>query len=410
MIERTATQNQRLSDEVAGVFSRGRLQQLQATGFAILEGKREGSYIYDEAGRRYIDGHCSAGTFNLGRRRPELVEELKRAMRETDLGNFPMISKEKALLAKALADFVPAPLECAVFGVVRGEAVDAACKIARGFTGRPQLITVEGGWYGQTGFALSLSQREDRDLFGPLIPETRAVPFGDVEAARQAIGDRTAAVILEPIQAENCCREADPDYLRGLADLCRQRGAALILDETQTNFGRTGTKFACGASGIVPDMLVLGEALGGGLFPIVATMLTQRVNAFLNKHPLIHLSTFGGADIGCRVAKRALEIYAQEQPWRNAAAIGERLIRGIGEIIGRSGSPVHGAAGKGLLLALDLGSRERANAFCRAAAREGLLIVPSAVARHTVVLRPSLLISEAETEAILAALRAAARD
>jgi len=391
----------------ADVAAQGRLERLHDLGHDFLEGKRGGAYIYDEEGNRYLDAHGAAGVFNLGRRHPELADELKLAMRETDIGNFPMISREKALLAKALADFVSGPLECCIFSVVRGEAMDAACKVARGFTRRAELIAVDGGWHGQTGFALSLSDRKDKDSYGPLIPEVRVMPFGDLDAARKTISSKTAAVILEPVQAENHCRIASPGYLKGLADLCREHGAVLILDETQTGFGRTGLKFAYEAAGIAPDILVLGEALGGGMFPIAATLLTQRVNAFMNAHPLIHLSTFGGADVGCRVAHKAIEIYTREEPWRNAAAMGERLLSGLRELKRGAGSQIRDVGGKGLLLSLELGSPEDAKRFCQAAAEHGLLVVPGEVAAQTVVIRPPLKISPEQVDEILASVKAA---
>lgn len=392
-----------MTNDVDPMIPQSRMRVLQALGHEFLEGRREGAYVFDQNGKRYLDCCGSAGTFNLGRRHPELVAELRQAMRETDQGNFPMISKEKALLGQALANFVPGDLECSIFSVVRGEAMDAACKIARGFTGRTQLLTVDGGWYGQTGFALSLSQRPDRDTFGPLIPDVLVMPFGDLGAAKKTITAKTAAVILEPVQAENHCRAASPDYLCGLANLCRAQGALLILDETQTGFGRTGRKFAFEESGIEPDMLVLGEALGGGLFPIAATILTQRVNAFMNAHPLLHLSTFGGADLGCRVACKALEIYEREKPWLNAAKMGEQLLRQLGELAGRG--PIRSVAGKGLLLSLDVGAAEAATAFCRNSAAQGVLATTGAVATNSVLLRPSLLIGESDVGAILSAFK-----
>ena len=396
--------------DVAALCPAGSVEWLQAIGHDFLEGKREGACVYDEAGRRYIDGVCGAGVFNLGRRYPELVRALDQAMRDTDQGNFPMISEEKALLGQALAQFVPGALECSMFSVMRGEAMDFACKVARGFTGRTELLTVDGGCYGQTGFALSLSERVDKEAFGPLIPDVRIMPFGDVDAAKAAIGERTAAVLLEPLQVENHCRAAASAYLQELGARCRACGAPLVLDETQTNFGRTGLRFAFEESGVEPDVLVLGEALGGGLFPIAATLITQRVNTFMNAHPMIHLSTFGGSDVGCCVALKALEIFAREQPWQNAAARGQTLHEGIEELRGKGGTPIRGVAGKGLVWSLDLGSPEAAQAFCRSAARHGLLVVPGQVARHTVVLRPSLLVTEAEAMEILDALRAAATD
>ncbi len=382
----------------------GHQDRLQAQGLGWLEGKREGAYLHTQDGRRLIDGHCGAGVFNLGRRPQALAEELKRALRETDIGNFPMISQEKALLAQALAQFVPGALECSIFAVTRGEAMDAACKVARGYTGRPALITVDGEWYGQTGFALTLSQRDDHALFAPLIPETRSIPFGDVAALRAAVDGRTAALVIAPIQAENGCREASTEYLQQAQAVCRQQGALLIVDETQSGFGRAGARFAFEAHGIAPDILVIGEALGGGIFPIAATVLTQQVNRFMNAHPLIHLSTFGGADIGCRVALKALEIYTSAEPWKNAAAQGERLKQGITKLIGAGQTPIKAVMGRGLLLALDCGTPDAAAAFCRNMIDRGLFVVPGEVAKHTAVLRPSLMISDAEAAEILSAL------
>ena len=396
-----------LPNDTERLFAKGRTELLRRRGADFLEGRREGAYVCDEAGKRYLDCAGGAGTFNLGRRHPELAEALKTAARNTDQGNFPIISREKAELAEALAHFTPGGLECAVFSVVRGEAMEFACKVARGFTGRQELLTVDGGCYGQTGFAMSLSARTDRDAYAPLIPQTGTIPFGDTAAAEKAIGPNTAAIILEPIQAENHCQKASSEYLKSLATRCCATGALLVLDETQTGFGRTGAKFLCEALGVIPDLLILGEALGGGMFPIAATMLTQRVNAFMNDHPMIHLSTFGGHDAGCLVALKALEIYERERPWENALVRGTALKKGIEALSHEEGSPIAGVAGEGLLLSLDMGTEARAEALCREAAAKGLLLAPGEVSKQCVVLRPSLLLSEEETDEILSALAGA---
>ena len=377
---------------------------------AIREGKRQGAFLFDTNGKRYLDGDTSGGIFNLGRRHPELAGALKRAMRATDQGNFPMISQEKALLAEALAHFVPGAPECSLFGVTRGEAFDAACKVARGFTKRPGLIAFEGAWHGQTGFAMSLSDRPDRDLFGPLIPEAAVIPFGDGAAAERAIGPTTAAVFLEPVQAENGCRRVAADDARRLAELCRSRGALLVIDETQTNFGRTGTPFGYERLGIEPDILLLGEALGGGMFPITVTLLSRRVNAFMNEHPLIHLSTFGGSDIACTVARAALDLYSREKPWNNAAAMEAGLRSALGALARDYPALLLGVDGAGLLLALKTPSPDTARRLCAACLNRGLLVAPGSVARDTVVLRPSLLITEDEAGELVAALDLALRD
>jgi putrescine aminotransferase len=377
-------------------------EYLDAIGGGFLEGGREGVYIFDEEGSRYLDGVSGAGIYNLGRRPPELAEALRAAMKETDQGNFPMISEEKAALGQALAEFIPGALECSIFSVTRGEAMDAACKIARGATGRSRLIALESAYHGETGFAESLSSHE-----AGLIPDIRHIAPGDTEAAEQKIDSAAAAVIVEAVQAENGCRCIDAEYLRHLEKLCRRHEALLIVDETQTGFGRCGRPFAYDESGVQPDMLVLGEALGGGMFPIAATLMTQQVNTFLNAHPLIHLSTFGGSDIGCRVAIEAIRIYEASALHEKAAAAGALLRKGLEDIAARA-EGIHHISGRGLLLALHLATAEKARKFCRAASENGLLLLPGRVAENTVIIRPPLNITEAETGELLNAAESAA--
>ncbi|MCP4688679.1 MAG: aspartate aminotransferase family protein, partial [Desulfobacterales bacterium] len=312
-----------LLKDYGNLFSRAGLARLKALGHDIIPVKKEGAFIIDFEGRRFVDCITAGGIFNLGRRPRAIVDEFKKAMVSVDQGNFPLISREKARLAEALAAFTPGALECSVFSVSRGEAFEFACKLSRGFTKRPELIAVDGSWFGQTGFALSLSERKDKKDFGPPLPGTRIIEFGNDKAALEAVTAETAAVFLEPIQAENHCREAHGERLAALKKICRDAGALLVFDETQTNMGRTGKKFAFEHCGVEPDILILGEAVAGGVFPITATIYTQRLNAFMNDHPLIHLSTFGGSDLGCAVTCKALEVYEETRPWENARETGE---------------------------------------------------------------------------------------
>ena len=395
-------------DEAAALLSPGHVEALRALGHDFLEGRREGALLWDTTGRRFIDCAGGSGTFNLGRAPAAVAAELRAAMYETDQGNFPMISREKAALAQALAEFTPGHLDCAVFSVHRGETVEFACKLARGATGRQEILTLAGGHFGETGFALSLSERDDRADFEPLMPGLRALPFDDVDGLIESITDRTAAVIVEPLQVENHCRRVEERILRLLRRRCTRKGAALILDETQTGLGRTGRRFACEHAGVVPDALILGEALGAGVFPIAATVFTQQLNLFLNAHPMIHLSTFGGSDLGCRVALRALEVYRMEQPWIAAARSGALLRSGLERIAAQRPGVVRSVAGMGLCLSLDLGTPERARTFCREAAGRGVLLLPGKVAGNAVLLRPSLLISDDEVNEVVGALAAVA--
>jgi putrescine aminotransferase len=392
----------------AAVFGRAQLDELHALGLDVVEAARGGATVAGADGGEYLDCIGGGGIFNLGRRPAEVAEGLREAVRLTDQGNFPLISAEKADYAERLAAFVPGDLGCSMFSVSRGEALDFACKLARACTGRPGLVAVDGGWHGATGFALSLSERPGKERFGPLIPAVTVVPFNDAAAAGRALHEGVAAFVLEPVQAENGCRVVERSYLEEIARLCRERGILLVLDETQTGMGRTGTRFAYGRWGIVPDILVLGESLAAGMFPICATLFREDLQGFLNDHPLIHLSTFGGSDVGCVVGQRALDVYEREEPWKNAAAAGERLAHALTALADAEPASVKGVAGLGLLLAVRLEDEEAARLFCRALAAEGVLAMPGMVARDTVVLRPSLLVTDAEVDRIAAACAAAA--
>jgi len=374
------------------VFSKGYVDTVQEVGHDFLEAGREGSYIFDDEGKRYLDCITSAGTFNLGRKNPAIAARLKKAVSETDQGNFVMPSEEKALLARRIAEFVPGNLSCVLFGVTRGESMDAACKLARGFTERAELITVDGGCYGESGFALSLSDRKGKEQFGALIPDVRVVPFGDIKAAQSAVSTRTAAFIIEPIQAENGCRQADKAYYSQIRSLCNQYGVKLIFDETQSGFGRTGSRFFFEHIGVEPDILIMGEAITSGLFPMTAMVFTPELKGFFDMHPLIHLCTFGGHDLGCRAAMAALDEYERENPWGNAREIGAKLLKDLGGLAGKE-AHLKSVAGKGLLISLKFGSEETARAFCIRARENGFLADTGAVDGSCVLLRPSLLIT-----------------
>lgn len=397
-------------DEITRLFGAGHLQRLEGAGADFFEGSASGAHLWDADGRRFFDCIGGAGIYNLGRRHPELVAALRQAMQAADQGNFPMISREKADLAGALAAFAGGGLQCAVFAVARGESVDFACKSARGATRRAELISVDGAWHGETGFAMTLSDRPDKQRFGPLLPGVRTIPFGDVDAAVQAVTNKTAMVIIEAVQVENHCRRAPDEYLRELARICRKAGALICMDETQTGFGRTGTRFAYGASGIRPDMLVLGEALGGGVFPIAAVLQTEAVHRFMNAHPLIHLSTFGGSDVGCRVAFRALEIYEQIRPWENAARMGERLGEDLEGLAARFPGVVRSVSGAGLAWSIECRDEKTAGVLRRRAAGNGVLAAVGRVCRSAVVLRPSLLVAESEVQQIVGGIEAALQE
>lgn len=370
---------------------------------SIIEDKRDGAYFFDTKGKRYIDCYCGAGMFNLGRAVQELSHTLQEHADKCDQGNFVLISQEKAQLASKLISFIPAPLSGVFFSVGRGEAVDFACKLARGVTGRTSLITVDGAYYGETGFSVSLSHGGKKKAFGQ-IPDIAVIPFGNIQALEEKVTKKTAGIITEPIQAENACRSTSQGFFSVMRDVCDSTGALMILDETQTGMGRTGKKFAFEHYDVQPDILVIGESLGAGIFPIAATVFTKKVQAFRHANPLIHLSTFGGHDLGCRVAYAALELYENIKPWENASAVGRYLLEGLTAIQKSHPDKIASVNGKGLLLSISMHSEDSALKTLAMCAKEGMFAAQGIIARDAIVIRPALTITTAIADSIMKAV------
>ncbi len=363
------------------------------SSYTITEAKRSGAHFFDTKGKRYIDCYCGAGVFNLGRHVQELSNTLHEHADKSDQGNFVLISQEKALLASKLVSFVPANLNGVFFSVSRGEAMDFACKLARGFTGRTQLITVDGAYYGETGFSISLSDGDKKKSFGQ-IPDIATIPFGNIQALEERVTTKTAAVITETMQVENACRSASEGFFKIMRKVCNKTGALMVLDETQTGMGRTGKKFAFEHYGVEPDILVIGEALGAGIFPIAATVFTKQVQKFMHAHPLIHLSTFGGHDLGCRVAYAALTLYEKTKPWENAEKVGQKLLEELTALQKQYSAKILSVHGKGLVIAVTLRNEKMAQNATAKLLKEGIFAVTGKVAGDAIILRPALTIDE----------------
>ncbi|MCA9519965.1 MAG: aspartate aminotransferase family protein, partial [Myxococcales bacterium] len=252
--------------------------------------------------------HSNGGVFNLGHRNPRVIAALQRALERFDIGNHHLVSEPRARLAAKLAASTDGVLSGVVFGVSGGEANDLALKLARAHTGRPTIVSALGGYHGHTGLSLATGDPQFRDPFGPNLPDFVQLPFNDRAALEAAIDDRTAAVILEPIPATLGMPLPESGYLAYAHELCRQRGALLILDEVQTGLGRTGSLWFYQQEGLTPDILTTGKGLSGGIYPLTATLMRPEIHRFFEAHPFIHVSTFGGAEVGCAVGEEVLAI------------------------------------------------------------------------------------------------------
>jgi putrescine aminotransferase len=382
-----------------------KLRTLRHAGLEIIEGRREGAVMWDLTGAQYIDCITSAGSMNVGRRNPEIIAALKDALDQYDIGVFLLASKPKADLARKLAEITPGSLKLTMFGVGGGEANDFAIKLARGYTRKPGIITTAKCYHGHTGLALSGIGRDAyRRPFDPLAPGFTLIPFNDLAAAAAAITDATAAIMIEPIQGEGGIYVGSDEYLRGLRRLCDERGVLLIFDEVQTAWCRTGRMFACQHSGVAPDIMTLAKSLGGGIYPISATVYTEDLGEFLIANPFIHLSTFGGADLGCVVALKAIEFMERERLCEKAVARGAQFRAGFDRLLARHGEILREYRGRGLMLGLQFTSDSHGPRMAAQLARNGVMAMYSGNDPTVMRLMPSLVITEAQVDTVLQAL------
>lgn len=382
-----------------------KVRTLKSAGLDIIEDRREGAGVWDITGRKYIDCQTGSGIMNVGRHNREIVEALKKALDTYDIGVFLLCSKPKADLAKRLAEISPGDLKCTVFGVGGGEANDAAIKIARGFTMKTGIIYAKNSYHGHTGFALSAIGREAyREPFGPLMPGFTMVPFGDMDAMKQAMNEETAAVILEPILGEGGIHVPPDDYLPAVRQLCDENEALLILDEVQTGFARTGKMFAAEHWNVVPDIMTVAKSMGGGIYPIAATIFKEEIMDFFIPHPFIHLSTFGGSDLGCMVALAVIDYIEKNHLAGHAEKMGQRFRKGFDALLKEYPELLLEVRQKGLMMGLQYTNESIGPRMSKKLSDRGVIAVYTGNDPSICRLMPPLVISPEEVDLVLEAL------
>ena len=366
----------RAIEAFAAHVSSGKAAFYRRLGMDFVMGGREGPWINDlDGAKRLYDLHGNGGVFNLGHRNPEIVATLRQALDETDIGNHHLLSRARAELAALLASLLPGRLSYAVFGVSGGEAVDLAIKVARAATGRAGIVSALGGYHGHTGLALAAGEERYRARFGPPAPGFMQVRFGDLGAMEVALRDDVAAVLLETVPATLGMVVPPAGYLAGVQRLCRERGALLVLDEVQAGLGRSGRLWAFEHFGVAPDILVLGKGLSGGVYPITATVLREDLESVFHADPFIHISTFGGAEPGCLVARRVLEISSSPAFLAHVAALADAFRAGVSGLVEKHQGFLVGLRQLGLLMGLELSDASCGPALTSAAYDHDLLLV-----------------------------------
>jgi predicted acetylornithine/succinylornithine family transaminase len=354
----------------------------------------EGCYVWDDRGRRYLDLVAGIATVSLGHCHPVVVEALTEQGRTLMHVSNLFYTVPQVELAELLCR--AAGMDRAFFCNSGAEAVEAAIKLARRWgrdhrNGAYEIIVADGAFHGRTLATVTASGVERyRAPFEPLPPGFVRVPFGDVEAVRRATGERTAAVLLEPVQGENGVVVPPPDYLRRVREWCREAGILFMLDEVQTGLGRCGALFAHQLYEAPPDVMALAKGLGGG-FPIGALLARERAAAFVAGD---HGSTFGGNPLACRVAQRVLSYILDEDLPGRAAELGRHLGRRLLALADRH-PLVREVRGLGLLWAVEF-THDAAEQAVALALEEGLLV--NNVRPNALRLMPPLTIAREELD------------
>lgn len=384
-------------------------------GYGRVFERARGTRVWDHEGREYLDLLAGFGATSLGHRHPSLVEKLRHEL-SRDRPDLLHVGPSPAM-AELAAELAEPPLEIVLFSTSGGEAVEAALKLARAATGRAGVVYCRDGFHGTGLGSLSvMGHPRLRAPFEPLLEHTRPVPFGDLAALRQALDAKVGAFLVEPIQGEGGVQLPPPGYLAEARRLCERNGSLLLLDEVQTGLGRTGTLFAYQAEDVVPDAVVLGKALGGGMLPVSAVLTTrkhhQKAYGAMDRFDL-HGSTYAGYALGCAAARATLAVLRDENLVQRSAERGQQLLEGLRHRL--EGHPmVRAVRGRGLLVGIELGP---AHPLKRALARNvfgqwlalrllerGFLCQPAALRWDVLKVEPPLTIEPAEIDQAVEAI------
>jgi acetylornithine/succinyldiaminopimelate/putrescine aminotransferase len=404
------------ADVIAG--TRAHLQPHRTATFArmgidLVLGKREGYRVWDLSGRELFDLHLNGGTYNLGHRHPEIIGALVEGAAGVDIGNHHFPSPLRLALAKRLSALAPAPLPYVVFSSGGSEAVDVAIKSARRATGRRKVLAVESGYHGRTGLSGAAGDDSAARFFhSDDTTHFVKVPFNHLAAARRAFEQHDfACVLMETLPATYGFPLPADGYLPGINALCKKHGALYVADEVQTGLGRSGAVWAISRFGVQPDILVTAKGLSGGIYPIAATLLGERAGSWLKEDGWAHVSTFGGAELGCCVALKVLEITTRPATVRSAQKVATLLGDGLRAIARRQPHLLE-VRQCGLIFGLKVDHAEGALHLMKALYDRGVWAIFSGFDMSVLQFKPGLLMSAAECREVLGiveqALQAAA--
>ncbi len=361
--------------------------------------RAEGAWVWDVEGRKYLDCLSAYSAVNQGHCHPRIVQAMLDQAQKLALTSRAFRNDQLPLLAQEMCELTGYEMMMPMNS--GAEAVETAIKTVRkwGYTvkgvqdDQAEIVTCSGNFHGRTISIISFSPDEHyRDGFGPFTPGFKLIPYGDVGALEKAITPNTVAFLVEPIQGEGGVVVPPEGYIRRAREICTANNVLMIADEIQTGLGRTGKMLACEHEGVQPDVVTLGKALSGGMYPVSAVLASQEVLGVFN--PGDHGSTFGGNPLACAVAREALKVIVDEDLCQRSAELGEYLLARLQEI---ESEHVAFCRGKGLFVGIVLKHQAGgARRFCEALKERGVLAKDT----HGTVIRlaPPLIITQEELD------------
>ena len=383
--------------------SRGKVQTYQKYRMVLVPGERQGVYIHDLDGRRFMNMHCNGGVFNLGHRPESTAQALRDAMATMDMGSWCAHNPIRERFAEALAAAMPAPLPRVLLCVSASDAVDAAIRLAMVHTQRPKIVSAHGGYHGSSAYAVAAGDARFREPVHGNLPGFVQTPFGDAAAMEREIDGQTAAVILEPIPASYGMAIPPDDYFARIRAACDKHGAIIIVDETQTGLGRTGKLWAIEHWGVAPDALITGKGTSGGYYPIAAACFSAQFDETL-AGGFFHYTESAGSDLGCAVALRVLEISNTPEFLARVNGTAAFFSQQLTECVKRHSRYLRGFRQKGMFMALVFRDEATSMTALKSLFDHGIYTVYAANDKRAIQFLPPLTITDAERSEALGLL------